>query len=420
MEHIFEIKHTNGKKEYLAHNFFLSSDKEAKRCKLKPLRELYRRRALKISCSCTSPKVEMLIAYREKTNTYSIRTFPGKAKEHATSCFFSSGNDDTSLATDTTYEKGYVEKNGKIEVKLDSHDFKKTNTNNLKANPAKTTTTSMGKRQNTSVSSYKSSVYALTKRLVTEAWNKSILASTMDKYPAEDKNMVYKSLKGDILWKYSIGRDQLDRIFYGGGLVGQISHLEGKSKSNSAAYTILLLEEDLTAETSDKVILSLRSPKYKELREIVVPTHLYNNALSAVNNIPAPYFIGGFLTYTSSKTPPEFLSFSLIPISDYGAPIESSFERTLFNKLSAEQRKVIRPVRETIDSSWNGFIPDGLLLDTKPKTILEVFGMSQNHLAYHEKRQIKIEHFSNLNSSYNLWYWDAFNGSSPPRLPNLN
>lgn len=418
MDSMLIIEHNNGRREYLEHNFFSSSDTSAKRETLRLIKIGKTKKSLNIYCCCTSPKVEMYITHSEKSGSYSIKSFPGKAQEHVTECLFSSANV-SSLSTDTTYEKGYVEKDGKIEVKLHSHDFKKATNNNQQANLAQPPST--GVRQGTIGNSRsKSTIYALTKRLVTEAWNKSIYNSKTNNFPMENKIQVYDSLRKDVLWKYSIGKDQLNSIFYSGAKVAQIFKLEQASKSKSAAFSILLLENDISTGDSDEVLLSLRSPKSADSIEVVVPRHLYLDALKAINNIPAPYFIGGFLTYRGPKKPPEFLSFCLLPISDYGAPIESSYERSVFNTLAAEKRKVVRPMSHNIGPSWSGFVPDGLFIDTNPKTILEIFGMSPNHLEYHEKRQIKIDHFNSLYPQYTLWYWDAFNGTPLPAFPEVS
>lgn len=340
MEHIFEIKHKSGKKEYLAQNFFLSSDRDAKRSKLKPLRELYRSGALEISCGCTSPKVEMLIAYREDTNTYSIKSFPKKADLHNASCFYSSDNGDNSLATDTSYEQGYVEKDGKTEVRLDSHDFQTEKNRNLQTTEVNVSNPANSKQSKSSVSRRKSSVFALTRRLVTEAWNDSIRYSKGDKYPSNDKILVYDRLNNQVVKKYTIKKNSLKDLFFAGESTGRVYKIEDAHNFSTAAFSIILLEDADLISNSDFVELEVRHPRKKDTRKILVSHTLYKNALTAISNIPAPYFVGGFLTNRGYEKPPEFISFSLVPISDYGAPIESSYERALFNQLSAEKRKL--------------------------------------------------------------------------------
>ncbi|MBE1554374.1 hypothetical protein [Sporosarcina limicola] len=99
-----------------------------------------------------------------------------------------------------------------------------------------------------------------------------------------------------------------------------------------------------------------------------------------------------------------------------GAPVESSFERTLYNHLCENERAVVRH-NANEHPAWNKLHPDGLLLDTKPCTILEVFGMSENMEAYHIVRSIKVDHFSSLRPKYNFWYWDAFTKADFKKVP---
>ena len=432
MEGILSLEFKDGSHKYLDHNFFASTEKAEKTKIMKPIRQEYKEKRLKIYCCCKTEKVEMSVAFYEKSCTYSIKSFPGKSIEHASNCFFAA-DDNSALGTDTISEKGLIENNGKVDVRLDVHDFKKTIEPSNKFN-RKDRINSKDTSGRTRISRNKSTVYALTKRLLTEAWNKSIMKvrfpedhkkSSSEKevnpsqYPTIDKTTVFYCLRNDILWKYSIGKDSLKNLFYSGGKTGQIFHIEAKSLSKSAAFTILLLEDANIVRKDERVVLSLRAPS-SDVRECFVPSHLYDNALGAINNISGPYFVGGFITkmpYTESL---EFLSFCLVPISDYGTPIESSYERNLFNALALDKRLVTRPMSHKSNPKWNGFVPDGLLYDTQPKTILEVFGMSQGHVEYQEKRKIKIEHFESLQPHFNLWYWDANDGSIPPALPTPN
>ena len=65
-------------------------------------------------------------------------------------------------------------------------------------------------------------------------------------------------------------------------------------------------------------------------------------------------------------------------------------------------------IRDRYHPKWDGLVPDGLLIDTKPPTIIEVFGMSESNVEYHLHRDYKIKHFTSLKPSYDFWYWDAF------------
>lgn len=43
--------------------------------------------------------------------------------------------------------------------------------------------------------------------------------------------------------------------------------------------------------------------------------------------------------------------------------------------------------------------------------------MSESQVGYHEDREMKIEHFSNLKPAYDFWHWDAFKTSIIPKFP---
>ncbi|MGE8081447.1 hypothetical protein [Peribacillus loiseleuriae] len=160
-----------------------------------------------------------------------------------------------------------------------------------------------------------------------------------------------------------------------------------------------------------------KNPATQEQYKFTVAFDLVDFTNRAVSVSDGPYIIGGFVENRGYGKIPEFISLSILPINKNGVPIESSFEREVYDQLCDEQRLIERPIESKYYPKWNGLIPDGLLLDTKPKTIIEIFGMSESNKEYHLHRKFKIELFNSLNSYYDLWYWDAFNGSKKPSLP---
>lgn len=415
--HMFQLEYSDGKKEYLSHDFFLSLDIQAKVKKLAPLKKLYTNKALNINCCCSKSRPKMLIIYMSKTGNYAIKSLPGEVVKHENTCAF--GNpyiSDFNLSTNTSNVKGYVEKDGKITVNLNSLDFQNPNLPNESIQKGTTTPESSNSIAATKSTS-KASLNGLTRRLLTEAWNDSIKRSTKGytPYPTDDKKTIYDRLTSNILKKYVVGKNSLKEIFYAGESTGKVSIIE--KNTGATAFTILLHENKLESPIEENLTITLRNPFKKDFCEVIVDRLSYNTALTAIKNIEGPYLAGGFLINTGYRRPPQFISFCLVPISHYGAPIESSFERQLYNELSSEERKVLRPLRERLPAAWNGFTPDGLLIDTKPWTILEVFGMSKVNEDYHRHRDIKIEHFSSLNPNYNFWKWDAYNNKNIPPLP---
>lgn len=410
------LKYKNRGSVPLGHAFFKNADSKTKKAKLKELRQAHINNEVEVFCCCRKPNIQMSLPYFQKTDTYSLRTFPKKAHLHKEDCYFSLLNGDSSFSSNSTYQSGYSEKNGITEVNLDSQAY---SIQDILGTPATRTISTFPKSEvrNPSTSYAKPSIFSLTKRLVTEAWNDSIKYAGNKNYPTSDKTIIFSRLSNYTLRKYSVNKVGLKDIFYNGVKTGRVQQIEKKFKT--AAFTILLLEDWIEKTDDGQIILDVRSPLRKESHKVCIKSTLFQNALKKVNGIPGPYFIGGFLTNTGYEKPPKFLSFCLVPISDYGTPIESSYERELYNQLAEEHRKVIRPTVHTIEPEWNGFIPDGLLIDTTPPTILEVFGMSEAITDYHEERLLKMKHFSNLKPRFSFWYWDAYKRSPISKIPPL-
>lgn len=407
------LKYKNKEAVPLKHNFFKTVDLQTKKAKLKELRQSYINKELDVFCSCQKSKIRMSLAYRKDTDTYYLSSFNGEAHLHQVDCYFSSSNG-ASFSSKSNYQSGYTEKDGIIEVNLDSQAYLNSN-NIISPVSQKVTSSAKSKAPSSSTSQAKPSIYALTKRLVTEAWNDSIKFAGNKNYPTNDKAVIFNQLRNHTLKKYSVNGCSLFKIFYPGKTPGMVYRIEQANKT--AAFTILMLADQIEDADDEYFVMHVKSPIEKESQKVLVKKTLYDNALQNIRSIRGPYFVGGFLTNTGFGTPPKFLSFCLVPISEYGTPIESSFERQLYNLLAEEKRKVIRPGVNSLKPEWNGFIPDGLFTDTKPHTILEVFGMSENAIDYHEERLLKIKCFSNLKPKYSFWYWDAYNNISVPLLP---
>ena len=420
MEGIFLIKHKDGRTEYLTHEFYLSMDTKTKRNTLSPLRESYRRKQLEVFCSCNKPYAKMSIGLLKEHDTFYISSFDRKA--HHIDCYYYNEENEKSLPPQSIYQKGYTENvDGTFEIQFDSQDYqsRKQVNGEVESQLHKNNEVTIQKNSAGGVSTYKPSVYATMKRIITEAWNNSMQFRRSKGYPENDATTVYNQIADFVTKKYTHRNVFLNNYFYKGVHVRRIysikDELKKKHNVKSAAFTILLFQGDNVVKNGELFRLSLKNPNSDHFREIDVPAALFLNALSGIN-MPGPYFAGGFVESTGYNGTPVFISFGLVPINDYGVPVESSYERKLYNQLCAEQRVVIRPMINE-HPEWNGFLPDGLLLDTKPPTIIEVFGMSENMEAYHEQRLIKVEHFSSLKFKYDFWYWDAFTGQELPIVP---
>lgn len=418
MNGAFLIKYKNGKTEYLAHNFIFAMNPINKRDKLGPLREQYRLKQLELFCTCTKPHVKMCMSHQKATNNYSIKSMKHFKDSHDQECFYSRRKGEVSLSSNSLYETGFIKQdNGLYNVNLDAQDYKATKKEKNTKQSDTTESTAVSILQgNSGVSSNKPTIYAMMLRLVTEAWNNAIQFDGLEKYPKKDASTILEQLEKFILKSYSVEDKLLKNLFYKGVSPGKIYFIQEEHFFKIGAFTLLLLEDSGIKNNGDTYTLSIRHPDSPTLRNIDVPKALYENAHTAINQMSGPFLAGGFVVATGFNKTPSFISFGLVPINDYGVPVESSYERRLYNQLCDEKRLFTRPFAYE-DNRWNGFIPDGLLLDTKPKTIIEVFGMSESVESYHEKRAMKIHHFSDLNPFYNFWYWDAFKDETLPPSP---
>ena len=418
MKGMYLIKHNDGRTEYLTHEFYFSMNTKTKRNKLSPLRESYRRKQLEVFCSCNKPYAKMSIGHLKEHDTFYISSFDRKA--HHIDCYYYSEENEKSLSPQSIYQKGFTEnKDGTFEIQFDSQDYQTHKEVNDAAMPqVNNNEVTIRKNSAGGVATNKPSVFATMERIVTEAWNNSMKFRHSKGYPKNDVTTVYNQIADFVTKKYTHKEIGFNNYLYKGVHVRRIYSIKDELKKryniNSAAFTILLFQGEKVVQNGDMYRISLRNPNSEQLRELDVPNVLFEQALSAVN-MPGPYFAGGFVESTGYNGTPRFISFGLVAINEYGVPVESSYERQLYDQLCYEQRVVLRPMTND-RPEWNGFLPDGLLIDTTPPTIIEVFGMSENMVSYHEQRGIKIGLFSSLKPKYDFWYWDAFNQKEIPPL----
>lgn len=399
----------------MTHDYIFSSDPDVKKKKLAPLRKLYGLKQLKVECNCNMPKATMILCYHTPTDSYYIRSYD--RKEHAEHCYYHHETNDRQ-SPGSFYERGFQKKeNGIIEIKLDGQDYRleKKNKSNLK-------TTALIREialpTSGGVSTHRPSIYAMMWRLITEAWNDLVQFSHHKgfSYPTNNALPVYNRLVNHTVKSYSLKDISLSELLYKGEAPGRVFGIEKANNFKSAAFTMLLLTCSVEPLSEELYRLTLHSPASNQPREIDVPAVLYEKALRTIRGMAGPYFAGGFVQSMGFGETPQFISFGLVPINEYGVPVESSYERAMYTLLCKQKRPFMKCL-ESSYPSWNGFVPDGLLIDTKPQTIIEIFGMSESVVPYHIQRAIKIERFSNLYPSFKFWYWDAFKGEVPPSLP---
>lgn len=107
---------------------------------------------------------------------------------------------------------------------------------------------------------------------------------------------------------------------------------------------------------------------------------------------------------------------ALMPISDNWIPFDSLFELRIADKLTAEQRSFIKPLR--FDAASDLVFPDFILRDTGADTPLEVFG--RNDEAYEARKEAKTAYYQEHFGAGNWWCWNAAadpDGQSIPAFP---
>ena len=107
---------------------------------------------------------------------------------------------------------------------------------------------------------------------------------------------------------------------------------------------------------------------------------------------------------------------AVMAVTDNYIPVESSFEKRIADKLTAEGRGFIKPLR--FDAENDAVFPDFILRDTGTDTPLEVFGRSDE--AYAARKEIKAKYYRDQFGVDGWWCWDAAadpSGSAIPPFP---
>lgn len=94
---------------------------------------------------------------------------------------------------------------------------------------------------------------------------------------------------------------------------------------------------------------------------------------------------------------------ALMSITENGIPVESSFERVIAEKLTAEKRAFMKPLR--FDADQDAVFPDFILRDTNKDVPLEVFGRTDED--YEARKAEKIAYYDRNFGTAHWWYWNA-------------
>lgn len=400
---IWNISKNNSTK--LSHQTLFDLDSDEKKNLLKSIYGQYYHNRIKLFCCCKYDAVDMKISYVEKSDSYYLSSFPKKAGEHELNCYFHNGN---TISSSSTYQKNIEEDNeGNFHVNLLAHDYQ----SKEKTTSTKTGTSTIVGEDGPSIN--KLTTNHLIKLIVTKAWNDYIYWKGKDKFPTIQ--IIFKQIFNHTTKKFFIKKTSINNLLFIGKNINQLYYLKKNNKFH--AFTLLLLKKVIQNDTNYHLVVV--SPLAKVELKIAIDRNIWEEAKRTTNVSTGPYIVGGFINYIGYGTPPEFVSIGILPINKWGVPIESSYERTFYDLICTHKRLVQRPsiLDKKYYPDWKGLIPDGLFIDTKFHTLIEVFGRSESDIQYHEHKRYKIDLYSKLQEKWGLWSWDAYNDSEIPTLP---
>nr|WP_088328043.1 DUF1173 family protein [Bacillus cereus] len=362
----------------------------------------------KFYCTCNPNKpVEMTIGHKKN---YYLQTFRGQKSNHREGCiFYGKGSINPS-----DYKTGWnEEENGDIIVELESSAYKE-------KNQEETTSTSTGSRsESTAIKKHKLTIREVTKKLLLNAWDQYMHNKGSKKYP--NLSIIFEQFVNYQANKTYLNKQKtssLKSIMYKGGKIESIYHIQRKMKEKTGVFFLLKYQSlEKINENTSKITGIYPKGSKESIVSFTVDNKMLKNAQLSNRVLDGPALITGFV---SQKVFNQYhvISLAILPINTYGVVVESSYERELYDRICQEKRLVKRMYNTKYHPhSWHGMKPDGLFIDTEIPTIIEVFGMSENMVSYHEERAFKLEHFNSLNPNYKFWYWDAFDGDAIPKFP---
>lgn len=99
----------------------------------------------------------------------------------------------------------------------------------------------------------------------------------------------------------------------------------------------------------------------------------------------------------------EVVNLALMQVTQNWIPVESRHERIIADKLTAEQRGFVKPLR--FDACEEAIFPDFILLDTENDTPMEVFGRTDE--PYEARKAAKIVYYAENFGAGRWWCWNA-------------
>lgn len=109
----------------------------------------------------------------------------------------------------------------------------------------------------------------------------------------------------------------------------------------------------------------------------------------------------------------EVVNLALMQVTQNWIPVDSSYEQIIADKLAAERRGYMKPLR--FDAGEDTIFPDFILLDTDKNTPMEVFGRTDE--AYEARKAEKVEYYKENFGSDGWWCWNAAVDTAGARIP---
>ncbi|MGF7035359.1 hypothetical protein J2T17_006367 [Paenibacillus mucilaginosus] len=377
---------------------------------------LYQKNEVILRCRC-NPNASIEMVPVKVEDTHYIRTIRGKKGLHQPGCNFEGGQQ-------SNYYANWQEDpdTGKIRVRFgDSYVVDPPKKPDLDPNGEERD----GPPRFGTNTYNRITLYAFFMRLMLDAWNVSMRnyydASRKGReVPYPNLHSVYKSIQDYWAKKIIFGKHELKTVlFWGRGDIAQAAYAIQNDLNLSLMVLMKYVEQkDLSDTTIEVKCQHMSSGKMFTLH---CERSKWLNALDSLSGIGGPLLVGGWVNNTGYGRLVKFRSLALIPVSSNGVVIDSSYEREFYDRCHADLRQIVRPYNLKFFPSWQGMLPDGLFLDTPKKTIVEIFGMSENQNEYHQRKEQKIAHFSTLHEAkkkpFSFWYWEPYKGDPMPDLP---
>ena len=381
---------------------------------------------IRLECGCNH-KEQIPMKITKRNDNFILSSFPNFSEKHLEGCNF---HNSLSYKSNSVYESNIKEdEQGNVFVSMKSSDIKPKVSRKKGDKIDKETnivhTNSMWDSDEESINQNYSTVFAMAKRLLIQAWDNCVFLTSTKNAPYPSIERVYLGITQYLAKKMFIRTNgsskseiHLKDIMY---TKGKDTAFYAIGKKHDFKYNVFFMLQYAAHEQDDEdenvSYIHMRNPldPYTPLA-FSVDTKLLKRALKSNRVSDGPYIVAGFAS-KKNRGLPRIDNLAIIPINKYGVVIESSYERALYDELCNQERLVQRIHDTKYHPKWKGFYPDGLFIDTTPRTIIEVFGMSKSMEDYHETKRIKIDHYSSLKPHYGFWHWDAYRDAEIPSFP---